>query len=113
MKMAGERGFLDGPDDQEPSVFLQWKGTDVCFDFYCKCGAHCHFDGYFAYVVQCPHCLQAWEMPCKLFPREAPDADVHEAKVMEPDEDFADEMLGEDGITRFRACPKTKCAKYP
>src|ERR1700723_629744 len=86
--MAGERGFLGGPDDQEPSVFLQWKGTDACFDFYCECGAHCHFDGDFAYFVQCPHCQVVWEMPCRMWPRRANKEDWDRAKVLDHDEDW-------------------------
>lgn len=36
--------------------FIQWKGTDVCMDFYCDCGWHNHYDGYFAYEVECGQC---------------------------------------------------------
>jgi len=45
----------------EPHGWIQWKGTDVCIDLYCACGAHLHFDGYFMYYVQCPHCKQTYE----------------------------------------------------
>lgn len=27
-----------------PTGFIQWKGTDVCMDVYCKCGYHSHID---------------------------------------------------------------------
>lgn len=80
-----------------PHAFVQWKGTNVCMDFYCECGAHCHFDGYFAYVVQCPHCLTKWEMPFNLFARRliaGSDADKwhgDSAKLMMPDEDFEEQ----------------------
>lgn len=60
--------FIEDPQE-DPYVFVQWKGTDVCMDFYCECGAHCHFDGYFAYIVQCPHCSTKWEMPAFVKPR--------------------------------------------
>lgn len=36
--------------------WIQWKGTDVCVDLHCKCGAHMHFDGDFLYHFECPHC---------------------------------------------------------
>lgn len=36
--------------------WLQWKGTDVCMDVHCKCGAHCHIDGCFTYHLKCRHC---------------------------------------------------------
>jgi hypothetical protein len=62
-------GFISDPKSETDRVFIQWKGTDACFDFYCECGEHCHFDGFFAYVVQCPVCEQKWEMPCFLTPR--------------------------------------------
>lgn len=87
--------FVDGKEERAPSVFLQWKGTDVCMDFYCECGAHCHFDGYGAYFVKCPHCSTIWQMPCHMFPRKAaadthPD-DILHAKTLEADEDHCDE----------------------
>lgn len=93
-----EPGFLDeGETETRPQVFLQWKGTDVCMDFYCACGAQCHYDGYFAYVVKCPHCQRLWEMPCHVYPREVTDktypGHVKSAKLLEPDEDFE---TGED-----------------
>jgi hypothetical protein len=62
--------FLDDPpDDDGTSVFVQWKGTDVCLDFRCTCGWDGHFDGYFAYVVRCGGCDALWEMPHYLVPR--------------------------------------------
>lgn len=35
---------------------LQWKGTESCADFVCKCGAYSHIDGYFMHNIQCPKC---------------------------------------------------------
>ena len=45
----------------KPHIWVQWKGTDVCCDIYCKCGAHLHFDGDFLYHFQCGRCKQVWE----------------------------------------------------
>jgi len=45
------------------SVFVQWKGTDVCLDFTCECGAGGHFDGEFAYQLRCSACSRVWDMP--------------------------------------------------
>ena len=45
-----------------PYGWIQWKGTDVCIDIWCKCGAVMHFDGSFMYYVQCLYCHQIWEM---------------------------------------------------
>ena len=75
----------------EPSAFVQWKGTSVCMDFHCECGAFCHFDGDFAYAVKCPHCGAVWEMPSIMYPRKA-DNRTHQhwrenPKMMAPDED--------------------------
>ena len=40
----------------KPHGWVQWKGTSVCMDVYCKCGYHSHIDAYFAYYVKCPKC---------------------------------------------------------
>lgn len=50
-------------------AFVQYKNTDICLDFYCRCEAQLHYDGYFAYVLQCPYCETKWEMPCYIIPR--------------------------------------------
>lgn len=76
---------------KQPYAFIQWKGTDVCMDFQCDCGENCHFDGDFAYTVQCPRCLTVWEMPSFIFPRKACD-DTHKywrenPKLLKPDDE--------------------------
>ena len=43
-------------------MFIQWKGTNVCLDFDCRCGTHGHFDGDFAYYLGCPSCGAVYEM---------------------------------------------------
>jgi hypothetical protein len=77
---------------EQPHAYIQWKGTDVCMDFHCDCGAHLHFDGDFAYAVKCPHCKTAWEMPSHVFPRRLLPgtfaAKWHEPLLMAPDEDL-------------------------
>ena len=45
-----------------PHGWIQWKGTDVCLDFYCKCGVNLHFDTYFLYFVKCGHCKTCYMM---------------------------------------------------
>lgn len=57
-----ERFPFTTPEGSEARMFIQWKGTDVCLDFYCPCGTHGHFDGYFAYAVRCPECGAVFEM---------------------------------------------------
>jgi hypothetical protein len=89
-----EAGFSEGALKQaKPRAYIQWKGTDVCMDFHCECGACCHFDGAFAYTVKCPHCETVWEMPTSIYPRKA---DVERdpywyehAQPLEPDEDWS------------------------
>lgn len=46
-----------------PTNNVQWKGTDLCMDLYCDCGAASHVDGYFARYVQCPCCEAIYELP--------------------------------------------------
>jgi hypothetical protein len=48
--------------EARPHIWIQWKGTDVCCDIHCRCGAHLHFDGDFMYFLRCPHCRTVWEV---------------------------------------------------
>ncbi len=53
-----------GDDVAPPSAFIQWKGTDVCLDFYCSCGqGGGHVDAEFAYAIQCHACGRVFQMP--------------------------------------------------
>ncbi len=45
----------------KPHLWVQWKGTDVCCDIHCACGAHLHFDGAFLYHFTCGECGQKYE----------------------------------------------------
>lgn len=48
---------LENPfKDDQPQGWIQWKGTNVCADFHCKCGADFHIDSDFAYMVGCRVC---------------------------------------------------------
>ncbi len=40
--------------------WIQWKGTDVCMDIHCTCGAHHHHDGDFFYHFECPDCKRVF-----------------------------------------------------
>ncbi len=44
------------PEPGEGSGWIQWKGTDVCMDLHCRCGAHGHIDDMFAYFYRCLAC---------------------------------------------------------
>jgi hypothetical protein len=50
-------------DIESPSVWVQWKGTELCADFRCACGAQGHIDDGFAYTVRCGACDQVWVLP--------------------------------------------------
>lgn len=84
------------PEGSEARMFIQWKGTDVCLDFYCPCGAHCHLDSDFAYFVQCPHCESVFEMGTQVIARRTA-APTGYPKVMEPDESAAPSAGGDAG----------------
>lgn len=45
----------------DAECFIQWKGTEVCMDFYCPCGHHGHVDQDFAYYVRCSACDAVYE----------------------------------------------------
>ena len=53
-------------EPQTPFALIQWKGTDVCLDLPCECGAQLHFDGYFAYHIRCAHCGAVWKLPTRV-----------------------------------------------
>lgn len=50
-------------DTRPGEIFIQYKGTDICFDFYCECGAQGHFDGYFAQNFMCGKCSRLYSLP--------------------------------------------------
>jgi hypothetical protein len=85
----------DNPEG-EAHGWIQWKGTNVCMDVHCKCGAHCHVDADFAYHLKCPHCGRVYTTGCnvkliELTPEEKAfiEGGGHiEPIVVEPDEDF-------------------------
>jgi len=53
-----------------PKAFIQWKGTDVCADYYCVCGEEFHIDADFVYSVICPHCKRQFEVSAMVELRE-------------------------------------------
>lgn len=53
-----ERDFKE--EASETRASMQLKGTDICIDIYCKCGARGHFDGYFLYHFECENCGQVY-----------------------------------------------------
>ena len=63
-------------------TFIQWKGTDLCMDFYCDCGGQSHFDGMFAYAIKCPDCGTFYEMPTNIPLKEIPFEKAKEFSVL-------------------------------
>lgn len=59
---------LPEPAAGESSVFVQWKGTEVCADFSCKCGSHQHIcREMFMYSIKCTSCGQHYKVQSTLF----------------------------------------------
>lgn len=69
---AGGEEFNPDSDWKRPSVYIQYKGSNICIDFHCLCdqeNEHTgvgHFDGDFAYALQCSRCGRVYEMPTEL-----------------------------------------------
>lgn len=67
---------LARPAGSDASMFIQWKGTDVCLDFICgECGTQGHFDGMFAYLLGCPECDTIYEMGTQVVAKIISDTD--------------------------------------
>lgn len=76
------------PEQSRASVFIQYKGTDICLDFHCICERDedegGHFDGYFAHTLKCGRCGRLYEMPHTLELKLVETSD-HEPRVIHPD----------------------------
>jgi hypothetical protein len=92
----------EGTENAE--VFLQWKGTDACFDFTCACGNSDHIDGDFAYYVQCEACGQVYEMPTQLTATPVDDSRGHVPMTAHREEDGRNASSGysQDQSLRFK-----------
>ncbi|WP_428664102.1 hypothetical protein [Reyranella sp.] len=85
-----DRGI--GTPLRDPRAHIRRTTTKLSMEFHCACGAECSFEGTEAYVVVCPHCQTAWEMPCTLFPRKVDGRTnrSYVAKSLTPDENYRD-----------------------
>ncbi len=89
---------IEGPlFADRPHGWIQWKGTRVCIDLHCECGALLHFDGDFLYYWVCPHCKRMWEMGTHIPMYEIPPdrqaerlANACVVTDIEPDQDLAE-----------------------
>ena len=52
----------------DATMFIQWKGTDLCMDLYCPCGDGPHIDSEFAYYVECG-CGKVYQMGTQVLAR--------------------------------------------
>lgn len=59
-----------------PTTFIQWKGTELCADFYCICGKQFHIDAEFCCAVQCPFCSRRYELSTRLDLRQLTETEV-------------------------------------
>lgn len=87
----GDHGEKQEEYDGPGNAFIQWKGTDVCFDFFCECGSVGHFDGFFAYQFRCGNCQQVWAMPFTVFPVKVEPGLLQTADPVDLDMDSVDE----------------------
>lgn len=60
LKDGWERIFKEDNPKSESGGWIQWKGTDVCMDIHCVCGADDHYDGQFFYFYECPSCSRVF-----------------------------------------------------
>jgi hypothetical protein len=82
------------PEAGEGHAKIQWKGTDVCMDIRCRCGAHGHIDAGFAYFYKCLACGLTFAVgqTVRLYPLDPTYAASRAMKGMTPvvDEDLVE-----------------------
>ncbi len=52
------------------TIYIGWSGTDLSFDFHCKCGARPCGGGTYCNYIKCPSCGRIYEMPVELVVKE-------------------------------------------
>lgn len=86
LDVAHSPGFpFTRPVGSEARMFIQWKGTNVCLDFWCACGEAGHYDGDFAYHLKCPTCGQVYEMGTQVIARKVDGDDHPSTQVLDVD----------------------------
>lgn len=63
------------PEGSDAEMFIQWKGTSLCMDFYCECGRDGHINDTFAYFVECGGCGAIYEMGTQVIAKRVPEDD--------------------------------------
>ena len=64
------------PADGQPHGWIQWKGTNVCMDVYCSCGAHGHIDDEFTYRYKCLACGKLFDIAGYVRLVEVPESEI-------------------------------------
>jgi hypothetical protein len=77
---------------EKPHGWIQWKGTSVCMDVHCECGAHGHIDANFAYHLVCKNCYRIYYVDGHVKLIEIERIDPNETNPIE----FYDKELGEN-----------------
>lgn len=72
---------------EKATAFIQYKGTDICFDFTCLCGSQGHFDGFFAHYVKCSACGSVYAMPVDLELVQVTESEAHVKPVVPASDD--------------------------
>ena len=72
--------------DHDSHGLIQWKGTQVCCDIWCKCGEQFHLDVDFMYHVKCSACGRVYECNGHFALHEIDEASVDHYFLMKDDE---------------------------
>lgn len=86
------------PESGEGCAQIQWKGTNVCMDVKCRCGAHGHVDAEFAYFYKCLACGTTFALgvTVRLYPMDEACAAARNQHCVKVDEDLAP-LVGDGG----------------
>jgi hypothetical protein len=103
-QLAARRWQIVRTAGSDATMFIQWKGTDVCLDFHCPCQPEdtaysSHLDGFFAYFVRCPRCGAVYEMGTQVIARRLADGEEPRGKPLDleyDDESWADRSRSPD-----------------
>jgi hypothetical protein len=75
------------PKGSDARMFLQWKNTKVCLDFYCSCGCEPHGDGWGPNFIRCPGCGAVYELGTQVIVRRLPSGEDPAIPPMELEDD--------------------------
>lgn len=83
--------YLNEDDVPLPHGWIQWKGTNVCMDVHCVCGALGHVDADFCYFIRCVNCGRTYGVGGNVRLYELP-ADADLSKCCEPRESYDSDL---------------------